>query len=233
MLECSIFLQSFLLQFLLLQSFILFSLCEAQLLGAPDKLQFLHISLVREYLQLDLLPSAEQLQGAGEGDASETEDVCEAKGFSNAHLVWPERVVCTESGDPMRLKGSSLTWRVELLLSDEARERAVDDFVFFCVLAGNDFLPAAFAVPLNDGGLNKLIDCYKEFLQVRFSALAAVCETGCGGLPVDKNCRRFEGLDEFLSGFGSVSRRSVSLLFLIRGQRFAEMGLGLLASAAG
>lgn len=43
-------------------------------------------------------------------------------------------------------------------------ERVVDDFVLFCMLVGNDFLPALPTLDISEGGLNYLIDIYKELL---------------------------------------------------------------------
>ncbi|KIZ04867.1 5'-3' exoribonuclease 1, partial [Monoraphidium neglectum] len=43
-------------------------------------------------------------------------------------------------------------------------ERVVDDFVLFCMLVGNDFLPALPTMDIAEGGLNKLITMYKDAL---------------------------------------------------------------------
>eukprot|EP00798_Chlamydomonas_sp_ICE-L_P010114 gene10114-8015_t len=43
-------------------------------------------------------------------------------------------------------------------------ERVVDDFVLFCMLIGNDFLPPLPTLDINEGALNKLIDLFKALL---------------------------------------------------------------------
>lgn len=43
-------------------------------------------------------------------------------------------------------------------------ERVIDDFVFVCVLVGNDFLPSLPFLSMEDAGLTKVVDCYKEYV---------------------------------------------------------------------
>lgn len=43
-------------------------------------------------------------------------------------------------------------------------ERIVDDFVLFCMLVGNDFLPALPTVDINEGSLDSMFDLYRQLL---------------------------------------------------------------------
>ena len=43
-------------------------------------------------------------------------------------------------------------------------ERIIDDFVLFCMLVGNDFLPPLPTVDINEGSLDSMIDIYKKIL---------------------------------------------------------------------
>lgn len=43
-------------------------------------------------------------------------------------------------------------------------ENAIDDFVLFCMLVGNDFLPALPTLDIGEGGLDTLLALYKELL---------------------------------------------------------------------
>lgn len=46
-----------------------------------------------------------------------------------------------------------------------AFDRVIDDFVMFCFLVGNDFLPHLPFSEIGEGGLNKLFGCYKELMR--------------------------------------------------------------------
>ena len=43
-------------------------------------------------------------------------------------------------------------------------ERAVDDFVFMCMLVGNDFIPGLPHLSVEDGALNKMLRTYTDML---------------------------------------------------------------------
>ena len=43
--------------------------------------------------------------------------------------------------------------------------RIIDDFIFLCFFAGNDFLPRIYSFQIRLGSLEKLVDSFKEFLK--------------------------------------------------------------------
>lgn len=141
------------------------------MLRKPEKLQLLHISLVREYLALDLLPakidySQEQIEfmnrettdrqtfsPGGGGKINETEGVSPPpplEGLLNRHV---DKMLCCPG----------------------ERERAIDDFVIFCFLAGNDFLPHTFSTDIWEKGLDSMILCYGRFLAVSILREVTFC----------------------------------------------------------
>lgn len=64
------------------------------------------------------------------------------------------------------IAGSWDEWARPSLLYPRERERIVDDFILFCFMVGNDFLPHPKATDISDGGLDRLMSCYKQYLTV-------------------------------------------------------------------
>lgn len=59
-------------------------------------------------------------------------------------------------------------------------ERIVDDFVFLCILSGNDFLPGLPSLDANDFLLDRLLSAYKHLLQERSGYLTASADIDIG-----------------------------------------------------
>ncbi|PFH36445.1 hypothetical protein BESB_046370 [Besnoitia besnoiti] len=125
-----------------------------RLLTKRENLQLLHISLLREYLFLEFASAA----GVKAADAEATARSAEAEAEAAA--------------------GGALNTRPSLLYPRE-RERIIDDYVLFCFMVGNDFLPHPKATDIADGGLDLLMNCYRQYLQ-NYSVLAeqAPCASG-------------------------------------------------------
>ncbi|CEM15604.1 unnamed protein product [Vitrella brassicaformis CCMP3155] len=87
---------------------------EHRVLTKKEKLQLLHISLVREYLDLEMRPGPKYL--------------------------------------------SKLKYKYD-------PERVIDDFILFCFLAGNDFLPHLEFADIGEGGLGMIMQKYKTYLE--------------------------------------------------------------------
>ena len=45
-------------------------------------------------------------------------------------------------------------------------ERAIDDWVFLCFFAGNDFLPHLPSLDVRDNGIDTLVQCWKRSLPI-------------------------------------------------------------------
>ncbi|EEQ99185.1 5'-_3' exoribonuclease, putative [Perkinsus marinus ATCC 50983] len=57
-----------------------------------------------------------------------------------------------------------------LEFGEEDLERVIDDFVLFCMLVGNDFLPHLPYTGVGDGGLERLFSAYKEYREKQISS---------------------------------------------------------------
>merc|ERR550532_1574933 len=60
--------------------------------------------------------------------------------------------------------------------SSSNMERIIDDFILFCVLVGNDFLPCMPFAEIGEGGLEDFFNVYKEHLET-----AGAGDAGGGG----------------------------------------------------
>lgn len=85
-------------------------------LSRPNHFQLLHISLLREYIELEFSRDADSVTD------------------------------------------------IEFASFQFDAERVIDDFVLFCVMVGNDFLPHLPFAEISEGGLASLFQCYKEHL---------------------------------------------------------------------
>ncbi|CBZ51991.1 putative 5'-3' exonuclease [Neospora caninum Liverpool] len=144
-----------------------------RLLTKRENLQLLHISLLREYLFLEFAAVALRAAPALKSSSNEKEQPSRADGAAPAEIVFDASL-----GSP--------SLRPSLLYPRE-RERIIDDYVLFCFMVGNDFLPHPKATDIADGGLDLLMTCYKEYLQ-GYAVLAEQApspagpwlSTGCG-----------------------------------------------------
>eukprot|EP00931_Biecheleriopsis_adriatica_P022183 TRINITY_DN14325_c0_g2_i3.p1 TRINITY_DN14325_c0_g2~~TRINITY_DN14325_c0_g2_i3.p1 ORF type:complete len:1344 (+),score=322.66 TRINITY_DN14325_c0_g2_i3:78-4034(+) len=114
---------------------------EQRMLISKDRFQLLHVSLVREYLDLEFSACFQDLQ-------------------------------CTYS-----------------------LERLIDDFILFCVLVGNDFLPCLPFAEIGEGGLEDFFRVYKEHLKASKSSPWLIGE--CGEINWDQ-------LAKFLKNYGEI-----------------------------
>ncbi|CDJ34959.1 uncharacterized protein EMH_0094180 [Eimeria mitis] len=122
------------------------------MLREPEKLQLLHISLVREYLALDLLPA--KIAYSQEQIAFRNQDAAHGDSLSpggSARLNRPG-----EASQQSPLEGRPNRRVDKMLCCPAETERAIDDFVIFCFLAGNDFLPHTFSTDIGEKGLDRI-----------------------------------------------------------------------------
>ncbi|XP_026191802.1 uncharacterized protein LOC34621788 [Cyclospora cayetanensis] len=140
-----------------------------RMLYNPEKLQLLHISLLREYLVIDLLPEKvayslhqRQLQASTQ-QRQVSENVSSSTSNGSDAVSLP----------PNQKLETRIHPNIETMLSlASERERVIDDFVIFCFLAGNDFLPHTFSTDIGEKGLDTMIACYRRFL-AEYRVLAA------------------------------------------------------------
>eukprot|EP01054_Gregarina_sp_Poly1_P000668 Gregarina_sp_Poly_1__667@NODE_115_length_13858_cov_166_056486_g102_i0_p1_GENE_NODE_115_length_13858_cov_166_056486_g102_i0NODE_115_length_13858_cov_166_056486_g102_i0_p1_ORF_typecomplete_len1479_score250_58XRN_N/PF03159_18/7_1e79XRN_M/PF17846_1/8_8e76SH3_12/PF18129_1/7_1e03SH3_12/PF18129_1/1_3e07LPD22/PF18834_1/5_3e02LPD22/PF18834_1/1_3_NODE_115_length_13858_cov_166_056486_g102_i055619997 len=139
---------------------------QRKLISRTDSFQLLHISLLREYLALDVLSSLA------------TKTALKKKTLSSKkHNPYEEfeRESVTVSADASSMPFKTLqntfkskAFRKALGSINFDVERIFDDFLLFCCLSGNDFLPHLAFADIGKNGLNKLLDIYIDHL-VSFS----------------------------------------------------------------
>jgi len=71
-------------------------------------------------------------------------------------------------------------------------ERVIDDFVLFCAMAGNDFLPHLPMAEISEGGLDDFFDCYKEHLLATSPGQQPWLSMECGMIAFDQLARFLE-----------------------------------------
>ncbi|KAL8273841.1 hypothetical protein Esti_002164 [Eimeria stiedai] len=152
-----------------------------RMLSNPEKLQLLHISLLREYLAMDLLPPQVAYSSRGL-NASPHQQNLENVSATFAEGSQPtEEELLLMGGLQQRLpqqRGQLPFAKGNCLLQARERERVIDDFVIFCFLAGNDFLPHTLSTDIAEKGLDAMIACYRRFLaEYRFLAAAVSRKT--------------------------------------------------------
>mmetsp|Transcript_7870 Transcript_7870/g.22260 ORF Transcript_7870/g.22260 Transcript_7870/m.22260 type:complete len:1284 (+) Transcript_7870:145-3996(+) len=122
---------------------------EQRMLASKKRFQLLHISLVREYLNLEFKPAAQ------------------------------------------------LPRQFEYNL-----ERLIDDFVLFCVMVGNDFLPCLPFAEIGEGGLDFFFASYKEHLQNASGSQPPWLICNCGEV-------RFDQFAKFLKRYAETEHKQL------------------------
>eukprot|EP01053_Blabericola_migrator_P001119 Blabericola_migrator_1__1118@NODE_1286_length_4894_cov_92_707479_g390_i1_p1_GENE_NODE_1286_length_4894_cov_92_707479_g390_i1NODE_1286_length_4894_cov_92_707479_g390_i1_p1_ORF_typecomplete_len1495_score247_07XRN_N/PF03159_18/4_2e78XRN_M/PF17846_1/4e77SH3_12/PF18129_1/9_6e03SH3_12/PF18129_1/1_2e08S1like/PF14444_6/0_24S1like/PF14444_6/2_5e03_NODE_1286_length_4894_cov_92_707479_g390_i14094239 len=143
---------------------------QRKLLSRTDQFQLMHISLLREYLALDIM------SGIMVKKQPPKEKKQKAKNPYEFMEKDPDLVVkngTAKSGAKkfnfFRLMNSK-TFKSHLTNNLNFNvERLFDDFILFCCLAGNDFLPHLGFADIGFNGLDKLLNLYIDHL-VSFTA---------------------------------------------------------------
>lgn len=114
------------------------------------KWQVLHISLLREYIEMDMHPVSKRKRPALEnGDDDPT-----------------IRASDSESGSEDSDSDESVPQNEAVVADPYDGERAIDDFVFIIALCGNDFVPPLPFFDIGVGTLDRLFNCYRKSFNV-------------------------------------------------------------------
>lgn len=109
-----------------------------QMVSSRQNFTLLHISLVREYLAMDVIQGIEAYYAGGTTDLADL-----------------SKSMPSESDTALRIDAAAIDI-----------ERIVDDFLVIACLAGNDFLPHLHFANISDNGMVVLLRKYTEYLAV-------------------------------------------------------------------
>ena len=126
---------------------------------------------------------------------------------------------CIDIGSIRNILSEIMEWHSDIKYEPEL---GVNDFIFICFIVGNDFLPHIPSIEIIEGGIDVMIDAYKETCSM-YGHLTEKGERLTPGVNINMHLRfRKSSMKNFLSLLGSYEQKLLEIKLEHKGDFFKD-----------